>query len=257
MNETAATPPMTIPRLTTEQMRKVDRLMVEVYGISLIQMMENAGHNLALLAKRLLAYDITDRPIVVLAGRGNNGGGGLVAARHLLNWGAWVQIMLTHSTDEYQNEPAQQLATLQAMGAPLAWAEEGWELPPADLLIDAMIGYGLRNAPAGKVRNLIELANSSRASILSLDLPSGIDADSGALFTPHIRATATMTLALPKIGLSNAREVCGDLYLADISVPPQLYTSLGLDVPPLFAQDTVLRLEQKGNGEWSFSKQQS
>ncbi|MEZ4730905.1 MAG: NAD(P)H-hydrate epimerase [Caldilineaceae bacterium] len=257
MNETATIPLMAIPQLTTEQMREVDRLMTEVYGISLIQMMENAGRNLALLAKRLLAYDIIDRPIVVLAGRGSNGGGGLVAARHLLNWGAWVQIVLTHAVDEYQNEPAQQLATLQAMGAPLAWAEEGWELPPADLLIDAMIGYGLRNAPAGKVRNLIELANSSRASILSLDLPSGVDADTGALFTPHIRATATMTLALPKVGLSTARAVCGELYLADISVPLQLYADLGLDVPPLFVQDTVLRLEQKGDNEWSFSKKRS
>ena len=233
---------LTIPTLSTEQMREVDRLMIEVYQIDSLQMMENAGRTLALLAKRLLDNEIPDRPIVLLAGRGNNGGGGLAAARHLLNWGAWVQIVLTHPVDEYQEAPAQQLATLQAMGAPLAWAEEGWELPPADLIIDALIGYGLRAAPQGKTRDLIQLANSNRAPILSLDAPSGLDTTSGQLFAPYIQATATMTLALPKVGLLAGAAACGDLYLADISVPPQLYTELGIDVPPLFAQDTILPL---------------
>ena len=127
--------------------------MVEVYGISLIQMMENAGRNLALLAQQLLENDLVDRPIVVLAGRGNNGGGGLVAARHLLNWGAWVQIVLTHPVEAYVEAPAHQLRILQAMNAPLAWAEQGWELPPADLIIDAMIGYGLQGEPQGLARS--------------------------------------------------------------------------------------------------------
>ena len=234
-----------IPALTTEQMIEVDRLMIEEYHIELIQMMENAGRNLALLAKRMLDDDITDRPIVVLAGRGNNGGGGLAAARHLLNWGAWVQVITSHSPDEYAGIPRHQLSILQAMGAPLAWAEEGWELPPCDLVIDAVIGYGLRGDPRGSARDLIQLANSSLAPILSLDAPSGIDTASGVVFDPHIRAVATMTLALPKRGFlqPEALSASGDLFLADISVPPSLYEHLGLDVPPLFARDTVLPLD--------------
>ncbi len=232
----------TLPTLTTEQMRTVDRLMIEEYHIELIQMMENAGRNLAMLAKRLLTGDILDRPVVVLAGRGNNGGGGLAAARHLLNWGAWVQVLCSVPPDEYDGAPAQQLSILRAMGAPLAWAEEGWELPPCDLIIDAVIGYGLQGDPRGKVRDLIHLANSSAAPILSLDAPSGLDTATGQLFSPHISATATMTLALPKAGLvaEPGRSVCGDLYLADISVPPSLYAALGLSVPPLFGHDPVL-----------------
>lgn len=234
----------TLPALTTVQMKEVDRLMVEEYGIDLLQMMENAGRNLALLAKRLLDDDIEDRPVVVLAGRGNNGGGGLVAARHLLNWGAWVQVLCSYPPDAYKGVPAHQLRTLRAMDAPLSWAEEGWELPPADLVIDAVIGYGLRGDPRGKARDLILLANSSIAPILSLDTPSGVDTESGALFDPHMRAAATLTLALPKRGLlqPDAAAACGDLYLADISVPPTLYDHLGLDVPPLFARDTILPL---------------
>lgn len=231
-----------LPSLTTAQMIEVDRLMTEHYGITLIQMMENAGRNLALLAKQLLSDDLVDRPIVLLAGRGNNGGGGLVAARHLLNWGAWVQIVLTHPVEAYAGLAAHQLQVLQAMGAPLAWAEQGWELPPADLLLDALIGYGLRGEPQGKARDLIYLANSSVAPILSLDVPSGLDPTTGELFTPHIYAAATMTLALPKHGLltATAQAAVGDLYLADISAPPDLYLQLGLTVPPIFGVAPLL-----------------
>ena len=233
-----------IPALTTDQMRKVDRLMIEEYHIDMLQMMENAGRNLALLAVRMLDGDVADRPVVVLAGRGNNGGGGLVAARHLLNWGAWVQLLLTHRPEEYSGVAAHQLSILQAMDAPLAWAEEGWELPPADLIIDAVIGYGLQGNPSGAAANLIALANSSVAPILSLDVPSGLNATTGQPHSPHIVAAATMTLALPKTGLLTpaARSAVGQLYLADIGVPPALYGRLGLDVPPLFAVDTIVPL---------------
>ncbi len=235
---------MVVPVVSTAQMQEVDRLMLQEYQISLLQMMENAGRALADLARTLLDGDIVDRPIVVLAGRGNNGGGGLVAARHLLNWGAWVQILCTYPPVGYAGVPAQQLATLQAMGAPLAWAEDGWELPPSDLVIDAVIGYGLSGDPSGPARNLIQLANSTVAPILSLDTPSGVDTDNGHLFAPHVRAAATMTLALPKRGFLNAdaTEACGDLYLADIGVPPALYTQVGIQPPNLFARDQIVPL---------------
>ncbi len=234
-----------LPNLSIEQMHEVDRLMREDYQIEALQMMENAGHQLALLAKRLLDEDVADRSIVVLAGRGSKGGGGLVAARHLLNWGAWVQVLLTHPLPEYTGIPAQQLAILQAMDAPLAWAEEGWELPPADLVIDAMIAYDRRGDREGKVSDLIQLANSSAAPILSLEAPSGLDLATGQLYAPHIRAAATMTLVLPKVGLLSepGLSATGQLYLADISVPPQLYARLGLEVPPLFGRDPLTPLD--------------
>lgn len=243
---------MILPALTTGQMREVDRLMVEEYGIALLQMMENAGRNLAMLAKRILADGeengdvLQDRPVVALAGRGNNGAAGLAAARHLHNWGAWVQIVLTFPPAEMgEGMTRRQLSILQQMGAPLAWADEGWELPPADLVIDALTGYGLAGEPGEQVADLIQLANSSLAPILSLDAPSGLDMTDGRLYTPHIVAAATMTLALPKQGLlqPGARAACGQLYLADIGVPPALYERLGLELPPIFGGDTVLPLQ--------------
>lgn len=234
---------VSVPALSRAQVHEMDRLLVESYGMSPLQTMENGGRTLALLAKEMLDGDLADRPIVVLTGRGNNGGGGLVAARHLLNWGAWVQILCSHPPEEYAGVPAQQLRILQAMGAPLAWAEEGWELPPCDLVIDAIIGGGLRGEPHGKARDLIQLANSSMAPILSFDLPSGVDGGSGELFTPHIRAAATLTLALPKSGLllDEARAACGELYLGDMGVPLALYEQLGLEVPPFFGRDPIVR----------------
>ena len=241
-----------VPTVTTTQMQEVDRLMVAEHHVTLLQMMENAGRALATLARRMLEDDLEDRPIVVLAGRGANGGGGLCAARHLLNWGAAVQVVCSYPADAYQGAPAQQLAALQAVGAPLAWAEDGWELPPADLLIDAVIGYGLRGDPRGPARNLVQLANSSAAPILSLDTPSGVDTGSGQCYTPHIRAAATLTLALPKQGFrrADAAAACGDLYLADIGVPPELYAQLGIAAPRLFARSGIVRLHVADGEIW-------
>ena len=242
-----------VPTVSTAQMQEVDRLMAEVYGIELLQMMENAGRSLATLARQMLGDDVIDRPLVVLAGRGANGGGGLAAARHLLNWGAWVQIVCSYPPDDYKGASARQLRTLQAMGAPLAWAEEGWELPPADLLIDAIIGYGLRGDPRGPARNLIQLANSSAAPILSLDAPSGVDTGTGRLFAPHIRAAATLTLALPKDGFRQPETAaaCGALYLADISVPSALYESMGIQTPALFARAEMIPLTVADGDIWA------
>lgn len=242
-----------VPTLTTAQMQEVDRLMIADYGIDLLQMMELAGRSLATLARQMLDGDVSDRPIVVLAGRGNNGGGGLAAARHLLDWGAWVQIVCSYPPEEYTGAAAHQLRTLQAMGAPLAWAEEGWELPPADLLIDAIIGYGLRGDPRGPARGLIQLANSSAAPILSLDTPSGVDTAAGRVFDPHIQAAATLTLALPKTGFRQpeAAAACGDLYLADIGVPAALYAQLGVDLPALFGRGDIVALTVAGGELWA------
>ena len=231
-----------LPALSTAQMVEVDRLMIEDYGILLIQMMENAGRNLADLALAMLGGDVLDRPILALAGRGNNGGGGLVAARHLANRGADVQVMLARSMEDFSGVPAHQLEILLAMGVSVTTAGDGWELPSADLILDALIGYGLSGNPSGAAAGLIQLANSHPAAILSLDAPSGLDAGGGRVYDPSIRAAVTLTLALPKAGLYAAPAMTGDLFVADISVPPALYEELGLDLPPLFADSPILRV---------------
>jgi len=236
-----------IPFITTDQMREVDRAMIEDYGISLVQMMENAGRNLAQLARgRFLQGDPTGRRVLVLAGKGGNGGGGMVCARRLHDWGAEVQLWMTAPGKELAGVPLQQLGVLERMGIPTIAAGESSTLPPADLLVDALIGYSLTGPPRGLAANLIDAANNHGAPILSLDVPSGVDSATGAATGSVIRATATMTLAMPKVGFEaeSARRHIGELYLADISVPPELYAKppLNLDVPNVFAEDDIVRL---------------
>ena len=233
-----------VPALTTDEMREVDRLMVDEYGIALLQMMEHAGRHLAHLARRrFLGGDARDHRVVVLAGTGGNGGGGLVAARRLHAWGAAVQVLTTKPPAAYDGVPAHQCAILQNMDVPVHPAGDG-NPPAADLVIDALIGYSLTSDPRGAAAALIRAANNHAAPVLSLDVPSGLDATTGAVHTPAVRADATMTLALPKTGLHGSASATGDLYLADISVPPALYAapSLGLAVPPIFASADLCRL---------------
>jgi len=222
-----------IPGLTEEQMREVDRIMIEDLGIELMQMMENAGRNLAELALRLF----NAASAAVLVGPGGNGGGGLVAARHLANRGVAVQVTLSRPWPEFAGVPAHQLAILERMGVSVAHGEAA----DADLVIDALIGYSLRGDPRGTTRDLIGRANDAEAPVLSLDTPSGLNVTTGEAATPCIRATATMTLALPKIGLIGAPQA-GELWLADISVPPSVYRVFGFEVGNLFAEDTIIRV---------------
>ena len=236
-----------IPYLTTDQMREVDRAMIEDYHIELIQMMENAGRNLAHLARtRFLDGDPRGRRVVVLCGTGGNGGGGLVCARRLHNWGAVVRVFTTRPDADYRGVPAHQLDVLRRMRVPVVEAAQIEQVSPADLLVDAIIGYSLSGAPRGAAAALIRWANAHDAPILSLDAPSGVDTTTGVAHHPSIRATATMTLALPKQGLRapSVAEAVGALYLADISVPPGLYARPGLDlsVEAIFAQDDIVRL---------------
>jgi NAD(P)H-hydrate epimerase len=230
-----------IPSITTQQMVEVDRLMIDVYGIWLIQMMENAGRSLAELTRHRLGGDVNGRKIAVLCGAGNNGGGGMVAARHLHNWGAEVAVKAVFNPEKLKNIPAHQWSILQKIGGQDLKIEK---LGRAEIILDAIIGYGLVGDPYGLAAEWIKLANRTGIPILALDAPSGLNTTSGIPGNPCISAAATMTLALPKTGLLEpaARAVVGDLYLADIGVPPELYHQMGISVPPVFPQDHIIRI---------------
>lgn len=238
-----------IPYVTTDQMREVDRAMIEDYHIELMQMMENAGRNLAHLARnRFMDGDPRAKTVVVLAGTGGNGGGALVCARRLCNYGATVRVVLTKPDKEFTLIPAHQLDILRRMGVDIATADslETKVHSDAAVIIDGVIGYSLKGAPRGEAASMIAWANAHEAPILALDAPSGVDTTTGTVFEPAIKATATMTLALPKEGLRAAgvAEQVGELYLADISVPPALYASpaLNLAVTSIFAHSDIVRL---------------
>ncbi len=181
-----------------------------------------------------------------MVGSGGNGGGGMVAARHLANWGCEVRVFLGGPRERLKPVSGLQARILEKMAIPLN-AEGGLaDTPWADVILDALIGYSLSGPPRGRPRDLIEELNRGGSGVLSLDLPSGLDATSGEVASPTVRADVTLTLVLPKTGLlaPQAQAHVGDLYLADISVPPSLYRSSGLEleVPALFRDGEILRL---------------
>lgn len=225
--------------LTAQEMAEFDRGAIEEFGIDELILMENAGIAVARAARRLLDGDAAGKKVGVLVGKGNNGGDGLVAARHLLNQGAQVSLILAEGRAGLRDLPAKQLEMIEKMGVGLTGPEPG--MRGANLLVDALLGYNLRGNPKEPLAGLIVRANASKTRILAVDIPSGLDATTGDPGDPCIVADTTVTLGLPKVGFLNpgARKQVGRLYLADISFPPRLYAKYGQEVG-LFGRDSLV-----------------
>ena len=244
-------PEPSMPALTPDQMSRVDRIMVDDLGVEVLQLMELAGQAVAAWARGRFLGDARGKRVLVLAGSGGNGGDGMVAARLLHSWGAHPAVWLRHDpgTLPAQGAAAHQLRSLSALALPVhpppdPDEEEGLHLPDADLIVDALLGFGLSGPPSGAAAHLIDAANAHRAPVLAVDLPSGLDARTGIPFEPCIRADVTLTLALPKTGLlaPTARSVVGELAVADIGIPPAAYGRVGVSVNALFSERSIVRV---------------
>jgi NAD(P)H-hydrate epimerase len=207
-----------VPAVTAEAMRELDRVAVEEVGLELLQMMENAGRHLAGVVR---AYD---GPVVVLAGDGGNGGGGLCAARHLANHGRDVTAVLDRDPGALTGAAATQRRILRATDATVT---TGAAVDDAGVVVDALVGYGLSGALRGRAADLAEAADASSAPVVSLDVPSGVDATTGDAPGAAVTPSETLTLALPKTGLASA--TTGTLRLADIGIPPASLPAAGVD----------------------------
>ncbi|MBI2430593.1 MAG: NAD(P)H-hydrate epimerase [Candidatus Levybacteria bacterium] len=239
-----------IPTVTIDQMREVDRLMVEEIGVPILMMMENASRNIAVLSRKMLGGSVKNKKIVIVCGKGNNGGDGLGAGRHLINYGARVICLLTTEVNKLRPDAKAQYIILQNMQAHTE-AYHGprcfsllEEFIDADLLIDALIGYDLKGNPKEPIATFIAKANESEKPILAVDIPSGLNGNTGQPYTPTIKAHATITLALPKVGLltDSAKQNVGELYVADLSIPKTVYEKIGIEVPIIFEKEEVVRI---------------
>lgn len=229
--------------VSASQMAQVDQHTIDRYGVSLLQMMENAGRGLARLARqRFLNGDARGAMVHVLAGTGGNAGGVMVAARRLHGWGAQVRVWMAQP-QRLSTAAAQQWASLSHLG--VARGDSGGVGQGADLLLDGLLGYSLRGNPLSPFAALMAQAALTDVPTLAMDLPSGLQPDSGRPAQPTLRASATLTLAAPKSGLlkTSARAWVGELYLADIGVPPNVYADLGIagDMAAVFAGDDLVR----------------
>ena len=236
--------------LSTEEMIEVDRLMTDELKIELIQMMENAGRNLARLCVHRFLHDPQSKRVMVMAGTGGNGGGALVAARRLHQWGAEVSVMTTKPDEAYSGVPAHQLGILRRLGVEINSTElpdsESDAVLKLDIILDGLIGYSLKGTPRGRAAELMAWANAVDSTVLALDTPSGLDSTTGEAHVPAIVADSTMTLALPKAGLllARAQPYVGELYLSDIGVPDWVYRKIGREseLGRMFVHSDIVRI---------------
>ena len=204
--------------VTAGEMAKVDQITIEDFGIGLLQMMKLAGLHLASLSSE---YVKRGGKILVLAGSGHNGGGGLVAAKHLYNQGFQVSVYLTSNNLKQTTE--HQLIMLKRLNVKIL--PELSTLSDFDLLVDSILGYNIKGSVKEPIKSVIEAINSSGVKTISLDLPSGLNPDTGQPKGVTVKAEATLTLAAPKVGLlkPTSKQYVGDLYLADIGIPKEVF----------------------------------
>jgi NAD(P)H-hydrate epimerase len=217
-------------------MREIDRQTIEEVGIPGPVLMENAGLQIFRFLQSVIPYCQGDE-IVIVAGRGNNGGDGLVVARHLWNHGLACRVILLAAKDEVKGDAALNLRIAERIGVPVeeARSEAEWKakkrrLAQASAIVDAIFGTGLSKPATGLYARAIEDINAMDAFKLAVDIPSGLSSDSFEIIGPAIKADITVTLAAPKVAhvLPPAAEWVGELIVADIGVPPWLLESPGL-----------------------------
>ncbi len=228
-----------VPSVTKEQMIEVDRIAVEETGPNLYQMMENAGRNLALIVIGLIKEKSLGKKVLIFAGTGGNGGGGICTARHLLNHGYEPIVILTNE-EKMQDIPEYQMGIFRKAGGQIIPIEKVNDVN-TDIIVDAIIGYSLISAPGGKVLEMIKFINENEIPTISLDIPTGVLATSGENPGEFVKPDKTITLALPKTGLSP--EKCGEIILADIGIPATVFEKVGINYSSPFSSTFYVNIE--------------
>lgn len=215
---------------TAEEMRRADRRAIEQFGMSSLLLMENAGRGAADAIERVFG-PVRGRRVGIVCGKGNNGGDGFVVARHLAGRGGSVEVWLIGAAAELSGDAATNLAVLRRAALPVievtdapgstGIADLRQGLSRADLLVDALLGTGVRGPAVGLMAEAIRAVNDTRRPVCALDLPSGLSADRGDSLGPTIRARLTVTFGLPKVGLflSAGPFHAGQVEVTDLGVP--------------------------------------
>lgn len=216
-----------------EEMRNMDKAAIEQYGIPDSLLMENAGHSVAVESVNLLG-DVKGKIVSIVAGSGNNGGDALCAARHLEGLGAGVKIFLLGNTEHMKPAAAIQWEIANKMGLEITilkedrdWKKLQLTLKLSDLIVDGLLGTGFAGTLREEASRLIGLMNGSNLPIVSIDIPSGVNSDTGAVESIAVKADVTVGLALPKPGhyVSPGKMHTGKLIIDSIGMPSALLTA--------------------------------
>src|SRR3989338_9809968 len=211
--------------ISTAKMRTLDRKAIKCYGIPSLILMENAGRGIAELAQKMLRRK---KRVLIVCGKGNNGGDGLVAARHLTNHGYSVQVVLLIHPKELKSDPKINYGILRKMHVPIcSFTSENQATrlnilaKRSDLIIDGIFGIGLERPVSGFFYDVISILNDSQKPVLAIDIPSGLNSDSGVPLGIAIKAKATGTLGIAKRGplVWRGPRDSGKVSVLDISIP--------------------------------------
>ncbi|MCL6630520.1 MAG: NAD(P)H-hydrate epimerase, partial [Armatimonadetes bacterium] len=220
---------------TADQMRLFDRRAEEEFGVPSIVLMENAGRHVADAVTQLLG-SVSKKNIAVIAGKGNNGGDGFVAARHLRDNGARVSVHLLGECTDVKGDAKTNLDILLKTGQPVNTVQKIADvysaLVESDVIVDAIFGTGLRGDVQGLPAEIIQAINKANRPVVAVDIPSGLDADTGRVLGVCVKADVTVTFALPKIGLVTypGAAFAGKLIVAEIGIPHQLYDEVNVEL---------------------------
>ncbi|MEO8540341.1 MAG: NAD(P)H-hydrate epimerase [bacterium] len=238
--------------VTAAQMRDVQRIAQEEFGLDMLQLTENAGRAAAMLALAMLGGRGRGQRVVILCGNGNKGAAGLATARHLANWGIRVDPIVSGVEEEAGFMVRRQLQILRQAGILEPGDMESSEitvedqLADSELVIDALVGYGLEGPPQGIAAAVTDLAIQAGRPTLALDVPTGVNATTGEVSSPAIKACTTLMLDLPKVGVLDvqARHHTGELFLADLGIPNGVPERFGISVAGIFNEGPIVRLRR-------------
>ncbi len=240
------------PVVTPGQMREIQRAAQEVFHYDILQAVENAGQAAAELVLAMLGGSAKGQRVVVLAGGGHVGAAGLCAVRRLDNWGIQAEPLLGEVETQMSFVTRRHLYILAESGIAEPHDSDTSEhtaeehLQRADLVVDALVGYGLEGAPTGLAAAVTEIAGATRRPILALDIPTGVNAGTGAVSSPCVNAATTLIFDLPKTGqvLPACEKNVGEMFVADLGVPRAAYERLGIGTRGVFAEGPIVRLRR-------------
>jgi len=222
--------------ISSKQMKEIDEKAIVEYSIPGIILMENAGIKMVEVIKNI-KKELKNLKVIIIVGKGNNGGDGLVIARHLINSEAMVDVFLLCKPKQFTKDATINFNILTKMKANIfkLVKEEDIErlmesMMDVDVIVDAIYGIGFKGSLDDFENMVVEMVNKNRASIVSVDISSGVEADTGKVYKNAIRANYTVTFSLPKIGqiLGRGSEYVGELTIADISIPKNLLNDKSL-----------------------------
>ncbi len=213
--------------ITKKQASKIDDLMMKKFHIDLEMMMELAGYHLA----EYIRDNFKEREVLICVGKGNNGGDGLCAARHLLNFGFDVKIFL--ALPDLEELPLKHLRIAHSLSIPILNSIDKHEL-----VLDCLFGYNLKGSPRPPYDSFIESINENK-KIISCDIPSGVDADLGLVNDCYVKATHIVFMGMPKLGCEG---MSAKKAVVNIGVPKKLYPLIEVEEEDYFVKKSILKL---------------